>query len=111
MIIFLNFIGHEVLISPVNAETTILKTNTKARILDKFFLKEDVVTYTLEFEANEYHEKIIYILKPKTMGNTLFQNQFPIAELLIYTKSTENRNDSNPLSLKELEKVGLVFVK
>ena len=109
--VFLNFIGHEVLISPVNAETTILKTNTKARILDKFFLKEDVVTYTLEFEANEYREKVIYILKPKTMGNTLFQNQFPIAELLIYTKSTENRNDSNPLSLKELEKVGLVFVK
>lgn len=92
---FLNYVGHDILLCPVKPQTSILKGNRKACIIKKYFLKNDVITYLVKIVEEDESESF-YLLKPKTLSDTLYQNKYPIARLMLYNNDDiENYKQTN----------------
>jgi RsiW-degrading membrane proteinase PrsW (M82 family) len=107
---FLQYMGKEIAICPINKDQSILKGSKKAHLLKKYFLKNDVVTYLIEVQNdNKTHQ--IYLLKPKTRGTTYVQHKYPIASLMHYENPTIFHKEHETLSYKELKRIEYVYIK
>jgi len=108
---FFKYMEKLILVCPLNLENSKIKINRKGRLIKKYFLKHDVVTYLLELEEDEYNDEELFILKPKTYGITNYNKQYPIASLYSYEEKHNLSDLSNPPSYKDLNLTELVFIK
>lgn len=107
---FLKYMGKDILICPLNKKNSILKENKRARLLKKYFLKNDVVTYLIEVYNVDKHKEI-YLLKPKTRSITFVHNKYPIASLMVYENPTVFQQEHQELSYKDLKLIEYVYLK
>ncbi len=105
------FMGKDILICPLHPEKSKIQVTRKGRLLKKYFLKNDVVVYLVELYQDEYFQKEIFILKPKTYGINSYGLNFPIASLMEYNHTININNSLNPPSYKDLKSLELVFIK
>lgn len=98
---FMKYIGKEILIGPVSKSNSIILNEHKCKLIKKYFLKNDVVSYLIEiYNINEKGENKLYILKPKTSSTTLIEGKYPVAILL--------KEDSTDMSSQNIE---YIYVK
>ena len=93
-----------------NREISKILTNKRGRLLKKYFLKNDVVTYLVEI-YNDDAPSDIYLLKPKTRSITFINGIYPIASLMYYDDPLEFQKEHETLSYKELKRIEYVYVK
>jgi len=108
---FIQYMGKDVWVCPLNTTHSTLQENKKARLLKKYFLKNDVVTYLIEIRSQDDERKEIFLLKPKTTGSTVTNQGFPIATLFYYKNPTQFQKDYEALSYKELQSIEEVYIK
>jgi RsiW-degrading membrane proteinase PrsW (M82 family) len=108
---FIQYMGKVVLICPLDKKTSVLKTDRKARLLKKYFLKNDVVTYLVEIQNDEHTAKEIFLLKPKTTPSHLIDADFPIATLMHYDNSAAFHKEHKMLSYSSLKPIEEVYIK
>jgi RsiW-degrading membrane proteinase PrsW (M82 family) len=108
---FIQYMGKVVLICPLDKKTSVLKTDRKARLLKKYFLKNDVVTYLVEIQNDEHTAKEIFLLKPKTTPSHLIDAHFPIATLMYYDNSAAFHKEHKTLSYSSLKPIEEVYIK
>jgi len=109
--LFLKFVGKNILICPISSKNTHITENTKARVLKKYYLKNDVVTYLIEVFSDKNTDGKIYLLKPKTRGLTMVENKFPIGLLAEYDPKSLFKTEHESISYKELKLLELIYVK
>lgn len=108
---FLKYIGKEIIICPMNQNQTIIKKERKARLIKKYLLKNDVVTYLVEIYSENDEKNTMYILKPKTSNAGNIDQTYPVAILMGNKNSkTLDKNNQTP-SYDELKKVEMVYIK
>ncbi|MBA4240413.1 MAG: hypothetical protein C0448_06790 [Sphingobacteriaceae bacterium] len=108
---FLKYMGREFKIYSTNANKNEQNNNKRARLLKKYFLKNDVVTYLIEVYTEDNLKKNIYLLKPKTRGMTHYKHKHPIATLMYYDDPTVFQKEHQSLSYKELRKIEDIYIK
>lgn len=107
---FLQFLGKDILICPVDQNQTIIKKERHARLIKKYFLKNDVVTYLVEIFNEDDSKSDMYILKPKTTKFTDLKHKYPVAILMDNERNYPQQTPERP-SYSELKKIELVYVK
>ncbi len=108
---FLKYIGKEIIICPLNQNQTIIKKERKARLIKKYLLKNDVVTYLVEIYSENDKKNIMYILKPKTSNAGNIDQTYPVA-ILMGNKNSKTLDKINQTpSYDELKKVEMVYIK
>lgn len=107
---FIQYMGKDIMICPVNKNQSKIHTNKRARLLKKYFLKNDVVTYLIEI-YNEDAPSDIYLLKPKTRSITYINSIYPIASLMNYDDPLAFQKEHETLSYKELKRIEYVYIK
>ena len=107
---FIQYMGKDIMICPINKKVSKLQTNKRARLLKKYFLKNDVVTYLVEI-YNEDAPSDIYLLKPKTRSITMINGKYPIASLMYYENPLAFQKEHETLSYKELKRIEYVCIK
>ena len=108
---FLKYIGKEILICPMNSNQTIIKNERKARLIKKYLLKNDVVTYLVEIYSENNEKNNMYILKPKTSNAGNIDHTYPVA-ILMGNKNSMTLDKSNQTpAYNELKKVEMVYIK
>jgi hypothetical protein len=107
---FIKYMGKDILIYPVNKNASKINTNRRARLLKKYFLKNDVVIYLIEV-FNEDKTNTIYLLKPKTRSITYINGIYPIGILMQYESSVTDHKNHETLSYKDLKKIEYVYIK
>ena len=107
---FLKYIGRDILLCPILPESSVLQGNRKAQIIKKYFLKNDVVTYLIKVEMDN-EQDAIYLLKPKTLYQTLFNNTYPIAKLILYSNADIERYKQKKADYHQLEFLEEVYLK
>ena len=108
---FIKYMGKEILICPLDKDSSILKTDRKARLLKKYFLKNDVVTYLVEIYNDNHTDKKVFLLKPKTTASHLIAGDFPVATLMYYENPTAFQKAHETLSYKALKRVEEIYLK
>jgi RsiW-degrading membrane proteinase PrsW (M82 family) len=107
---FLQFLGKDILICPVDQNQTIIKTDRHARVIKKYFLKNDVVTYLVEIFNENNSKSDMYILKPKTTRFTDMKHKYPVAILMDNERNSTQQTPEKP-AYSELKKIELVYIK
>jgi RsiW-degrading membrane proteinase PrsW (M82 family) len=107
---FIQYMGKDITICPINEKVSKIQTNKRARLLKKYFLKNDVVTYLVEV-YNEDAPSDIYLLKPKTRSVTMVNGKYPIASLMYYENPLDFQKEHETLSYKELKRIEYVYLK
>ena len=108
---FLKYMGKEFKIYSLNPTENNQNQGKRTRILKKFFLKNDVVTYLIEVYSEDDIKKSIYLLKPKTQGITYSNNRNPIATLMYYEDPSVFQKEHQSLSYKDLRKIEDIYIK
>lgn len=108
---FLKFIGKEILICPLNQNQTIIKKERKARLIKKYLLKNDVVTYLVEIYSETSEKNIMYILKPKTSNAGNIDQTYPVAILMSNNNTIPLDKTNQTPAYNELKKVEMVYIK
>jgi RsiW-degrading membrane proteinase PrsW (M82 family) len=108
---FLKYMGKEFKIYSLNPSENNQNQGKRTRILKKFFLKNDVVTYLIEVYSEDDIKKSIYLLKPKTQGITYSNNRNPIATLMYYEDPSVFQKEHQSLSYKDLRKIEDIYIK
>ncbi|MBI3519286.1 MAG: PrsW family intramembrane metalloprotease [Bacteroidetes bacterium] len=108
---FLKYMGRDIIICPLYKNKSVLHTDKRARLLKKYFLKNDVVTYLIEVYNENNKPNSIYLLKPKTRSITYVDNQYPIATLMYYENPAVFQQEHETLSYKELKGIEKVYIK
>lgn len=110
---FLEYMGKDIYIHPVSAEqNTLVKGSHRARLLKKYFLKNDVVIYLIEIVRDNEH-KDIYLLKPLTRRQKGIDDSYPVGILMEYKDPAAFQKEHEQMpykKLKALEKIYLVHV-
>jgi RsiW-degrading membrane proteinase PrsW (M82 family) len=105
---FLWYIGKDILICPVDPHSPLQKQRP-AKLIKKYFLKDDVVTYLVEIFDEEHTRSEMYILKPKTTRLTDLNHKFPVA-FLLGNKTPDTESNERP-AYQQLKKIDLVYIK
>lgn len=95
---------------PVNAKKSTIRHAVVANISEKVSLFDDVIVYKVEINDLVPEGESVYVLKPKTSGKVLVDDQYPIGGLYL----TELRSASGGLqeiNLKNLRFIEWVYVK
>lgn len=108
---FLEYMAKDIQVCPTSKQNSIFKGNQKARLLKKYFLKNDVVAYLIEIYYQDETPNQIYLLKPKTSGITIFSGLYPIGTLMNYDNPSAFQKSQNNLSIKDLKKIEEVYLK
>lgn len=106
---FLNYVDRDILLCSITPETSVLKGDRKATIIKKYSLKNDVITYLVKIVEDDETDSF-YLLKPKTLSDTLYQNKYPIARLMLYNNDdieTYKQTNTDYHQLAFLEEVYL----
>lgn len=104
------YMGKDLVFVPVNPNKSSIQNKRKGRLLKKYFLKNDVVSYLIEFYEDDTHPKEVFILKPKTRGTTFFQGEFPIVTIAKYNLTSLAANYNLP-SYKDFNFIENVYIK
>jgi RsiW-degrading membrane proteinase PrsW (M82 family) len=107
---FIKYMGKEITIYPINKNSSIINPFKKARLIQKYFLKNDVVTYLIELK-NENSSSEFYLLKPKTRSITSINNIYPIAYLMRFPNPINFYKNHEKLTYNELKKIEYVYIK
>jgi RsiW-degrading membrane proteinase PrsW (M82 family) len=107
---FLKYIGRDILLCPIKPESSVLQGNRKSHIIKKYLLKNDVVTYLIKVELDNEQEAI-YLLKPKTLHQTLFDKTYPIAKLILYSNEDIESYKQKKADYHQLEFLEEVYLK
>ncbi|MES2760854.1 MAG: PrsW family glutamic-type intramembrane protease [Bacteroidota bacterium] len=107
---FLNYVGRDILLCPVKPEGSVLQGNRRAHIIKKYFLKNDVITYLVKVGGYNAHDSY-YLLKPKTLSNTLHENKYPIAKLMLYSNDDIENYKQKKADYHQLEFLEEVYLK
>lgn len=105
---FIKYMGKDIFISSVKKDGMISE-HRKARLLKKYFLKNEVVTYLLE-TVDQEGKKEVFLLKPKTSGLTYKNNTYPIAILFKYDAGLIAGQSLNAIAYKELKPLDMVYL-
>jgi len=108
---FLKYMGSTILIYPVNKEKSVIQHKKEARLLKKYYLKNDVVTYLLEVWNEDDHMKEIFLLKPKTRGITYIYKEYPIGILMYYENPALFQKEHETLAYSDLKIIEEVYLK
>ncbi len=110
---FLEYMGREITIFPVAKTNKLITKKETARLLKKYFLKNDVVTYLIEiyFEDKKAHE--IYLLKPYThaIRSLNAHDDLPVGTLMRYEDPAAFHKEHEALPLKSLTKLEMVYLR
>ncbi len=108
---FLEYMGKDIHVYPISNENTIITEEHKARLLKKYFLKNDVVTYLIEVSNGANESKDIYLLKPITYSIKFIDDSYPVATLMKYEDPTVFQQEHETLPLKALKPLEIVYLK
>ncbi len=108
---FIKYMGKDLTIFPVDKEKSVLKQPKKARILKKYFLKNDVVTYLIEVYNENHTHKEIFLLKPQTRGITEIDGIHPVGILMYYENPTLFQKEHSVIPYKKLKQIEYVYFK
>lgn len=108
---FLEYMGKDIHVIPVTADNTLITKEHKARLLKKYFLKNDVVAYLIEISNMHGDTKAIYLLKPITHYNKSIDETYPAATLMQYEDPALFQREHETLPLKALKALELVYIK
>jgi RsiW-degrading membrane proteinase PrsW (M82 family)/Mor family transcriptional regulator len=107
---FLKYVGRDILLCSLKAKDSVVQGNRKAHIIKKYFLKNDVITYLVKVEEENNGESF-YLLKPKTLANTLYDNKYPIAKLMLYSNDDIESYKQKKTDYHQLEFLEEVYLK
>lgn len=108
---FLNYMGKNIRVCPISENSKILKTEKSARLLKKFFLKNDVVSYLIEIYSTDHSRKEIFLLKPKTIATKHLNRDIPIGTLYYYENPALFQKEQESISFKSLRPLEEVYLK
>ncbi len=108
---FLNYMGKNIIVCPLYKDSTILKTEKSARLLKKYFLKNDVVTYLIEIHSDNNTHKQIFLLKPKTTAIKFLNEEIPVGTLYYYNDPSIFQKEQETLSFKTLKPLEEVYLR
>lgn len=108
---FIEYLGKEILIYPVSKHSPVVKHVRRARLLKKYFLKNDVVAYLIEISNEVNDHKDIFLLKPKTRSITLINGKYPIGKLMYYPNPTVFQKEHESLPYKNLKGIEYIYLK
>ena len=108
---FIEYMGDEILICPTSKNKSIFSNNRRARLLKKYFIKNDVVIYLVEIFSDDKTSNQIFLLKPKTNGVTLINQIYPLALLIKYEDPSKFHEYYERLSFNELKSIEYIYLK
>ena len=106
---FIKYMGKDILIYDVTQSNPISNEGKKGRLLKKYFLKNDTVTYLIEIDNNDQTSNI-YLLKPKTSGITFINGIYPIGNLYDYNIINHEEVQFSNISYKDLKYIHDVYI-
>src|SRR6202008_3680981 len=98
---FMEYMGTEIMVCPVSNKNHVIKKCQEARLLKKYFLKNDVVIYLIEIEIEK--SRYVFLLKPKTRSITMIDEKYPIGKLMHYPDPMEFQRSHEALPYKALK--------
>jgi RsiW-degrading membrane proteinase PrsW (M82 family) len=101
--ILTKYLGRKIEINPFDAENSVIKESLEATIVDKLLLHDDVIVYKLDLPSMENKQTRTLLLKPKTSGETMVNDQYPIEGLFEIEKSTFDLHSFDFKKMKFLE--------
>jgi hypothetical protein len=107
--ILTKYLGRKIEINPFDAENSVIKESLEATIVDKLLLHDDVIVYKLDLPSMENKQTRTLLLKPKTSGETMVNDQYPI-EGLFEVEIPKSVFDSNSLDYKKMKFMEWVYV-
>ncbi len=106
---FLEYMGKDIYIHPVSEKNTLVKRSQRARLLKKYFLKNDVVIYLMEISGEDDH-KDIYLLKPLTRHIKGIDNSYPVGILMEYKDPALFQKEHEHMPYKKLKALEQVYL-
>ncbi len=103
------YIGRKIELNPMDYQHTFIKEPVEATITDKLLLFDDVVVYSIVVPGLPLSAGSIYLLKPKTSGETRVDNHFPVEGLFEVAVNTSG--ELNPIDYKKMKFIEWVFIK
>jgi RsiW-degrading membrane proteinase PrsW (M82 family) len=107
---FLEYMGKEVYVHPVSGENTLIKETHRARLLKKYFLKNDVVIYLIEIADETDGHKNIYLLKPVTRSIKNLDRSYPVGMLMEYNDPAVFQKEHETMPYKKLKSIELIYL-
>ncbi len=106
---FLEYMGKDIYIHPVSGQNTLVKKSQRARLLKKYFLKNDVVIYLAEISGEDEH-KAIYLLKPLTRRLKGIDDSYPVGILMEYKDPALFQKEHEQLPYKKLKALEQIYL-
>jgi RsiW-degrading membrane proteinase PrsW (M82 family) len=107
---FLEYMGKDVYIHPVSKENTLITETHRARLLKKYFLKNDVVIYLIEIANETDTHKDIYLLKPLTRHIKNIDESYPVGMLMEYKDPADFQREHEAMPYKKLKSIEKIYV-
>ena len=107
---FLEYMGKEIYIYPVSSENKIITEAHRARLLKKYFLKNDVVTYLIEIASEFNDHKEIYLLKPLSHSIKSVDDSYPVGTLMEYEDPSTFHKEHETLPYKKLKSIEQIYL-
>ena len=98
------FLDKVIEIYPLDINTSTVKEPIKVTLAEKLLLKDEVVVYKAI-----YHNQV-YLIKPKTRGETETEDDFPISALFTL-KPDKNYENPSEISFKDLLFLEWIYTK
>ena len=106
---FLEYMGAEIMVCPVSKNNHVVTKCYDARLLKKYFLKNDVVIYLIEIEIKK--DRYVFLLKPKTRSITMIDQKYPIGKLMHYPDPIKFQKSHESLPYKALQGLEYVYIR
>lgn len=97
------YLNRPIKIFPVNVKKTFIGQPLDAVITEKYLLFDDVIVYVISIPAIEMKENTAFLLKPKTTGALLMDDEYPIEGLFLVDRHLNGLRTINFKKLKFLE--------
>lgn len=107
---FLEYMGEEIYIYPVSTDNELVKKAHRARLLKKYFLKNDVVVYLIEIAHEHNDHKDIYLLKPLTRSVKGVDDSYPVGILMAYNNPAAFQQEHETMPYKKLKALEQIYL-
>lgn len=95
---------------PINIKKTFLGHAVEAMITDKYLLFDDVIVYVVSIPGVVVKTNTVFLLKPKTIGTILINDEYPI-EGLFEVELQHELKDLHGIDFKKLKFLEWVYLK
>lgn len=107
---FLEYMGSDIYVHPASDQNTIVNHSARARLLKKYFLKNDVVIYLIELSLDNEEKKHIYLLKPLTKRLPGIDNSCPVGMLMAYDDPVGFQKEHERMPYKALKAIETIYL-